>query len=55
MEELLWEFILKKNLEKEISNEVKKYIFKTIGKKVKKISVRKPREINLYVKKFHIL
>jgi len=27
---------VKKNLEKIISNEVKKYIFQTIGKKVKK-------------------
>ena len=29
---------VKKNLEKVISNEVKKYVFKTIGKNVKKIS-----------------
>ena len=31
---------VKKNLEKIISNEVKKYIFQTIGKKVKKISIK---------------
>ena len=31
---------VKKNLEKVISNEVKKYIFKTIGKKVQKISIK---------------
>ncbi len=31
---------VKKNLEKVISNEVKKYIFKTIGKNVKKISIK---------------
>ena len=31
---------VKKNLEKVISNEVKIYIFKTIGKKVRKISIK---------------
>ena len=31
---------VKKNLEKIISNEVKKYIFQTIGKKVKKITIK---------------
>ena len=31
---------IKKNLEKVIFNEVKKYIFQTIGKKVKKISIK---------------
>ncbi len=31
---------IKKNLEKVITNEVKKYIFKTLGKKVKKISIK---------------
>ena len=31
---------IKKNLERVISNEVKKYIFKTIGKKVKKILIK---------------
>jgi len=31
---------VKKNLEKVISNEVKKYIFQTLGKKVKKISIK---------------
>ena len=31
---------LKKNLEKVISYEVKKYIFKTVGKKVKKVSIK---------------
>ena len=31
---------IKKNLEKVISNEVKKYIFQTLGKKVKKISIK---------------
>ena len=31
---------IKKNLEKVISNEVKKYILQTLGKKVKKISIK---------------
>ncbi len=31
---------VKKNLEKTISNEVRKYIFQTIGKKVKKITIK---------------
>ncbi len=31
---------IKKNLEKVISNEVKKYILRTLGKKVKKISIK---------------
>ena len=31
---------IKKNLEKIISNEVKKYIYQTLGKKVKKISIK---------------